>query len=584
MDPPFHGAVRFGAFELDTRVGELRKGRERLHLQPQPFRVLSVLVSRPGQLVTREELQRQLWHRHTFVDFEQGLNVCIRQIRAVLSDNAETPRFVETVPRRGYRFIAARIQTPSPPPNLQFGNKIIDSLAVLPFENSSGDSDLEYLSQGIAESLINSLSQLRRLRVVPRGTAFRYKGRTDLGSLQRELNIRALVTGRVFMRGESVNVQAELVDLASESQLWGGQYHRKLSDIFEVQEEISRQICLKLRLRLSKEERKGLRKRHTQSPEAYQLYLKGHYSSEKRTTGGLWKGIEYFYQAIEKDPEYALAYTGLADSYTLLGSGTYGALPGRGAMEQAKAMAVRALAIDDTLAEAHASLAFVRFRFDWAWSDAEREFKRAIDLNPRYMRAHHWYALFLAAMGRGDEAIQEIKEALKLDPLALIVNTAEGRIWHFAREYDRAIEQFQKTLQLDSNFIPAHFDLGACYQQKAMFQKAVAEFQTAAELSGGSLIYVAAIAEAYARWGKREEALQMLNQLEKEPVEKHIAPSDLSLVYSGLGEKEQALSLLEEAYEQRDASLVWSKVAPEVDPLRSEPRFRDLLRRMNFPK
>jgi len=318
MDAPLSGAVRFGAFELDTKAEELRKGGKRLHLRPQSFRVLCFLVSRAGQLVTREELRQQLWHEDTFVDFEQGLNVCIRQIREVLNDKADAPRFVETVPRRGYRFAAHRTKT---------ARRLVDSLAVLPFENCSADPDIEYLCVGIAESLINSLSLLPQLRVVPRGTAFRYKNSVDLASVANELNLRAVLTGKVVLRGQTVNVQAELVDLATDSQLWGGQYRRTLSDIFEVQEEISREICHSLHLRLTAEERTRLRKRYTQEPEAYQLYLKGRYCAEKRTKEGLQKGVEYFHQAIERDPSYALAYAGLADSYTLLGSGTYGALP-----------------------------------------------------------------------------------------------------------------------------------------------------------------------------------------------------------------------------------------------------------------
>ena len=575
MDTPRYRTVRFGDFELDAGAGELRKRGKRLHLQPQPFEVLSLLVSRAGQLVVREELQQRLWDKDTFVDFEQGLNVCIRQIRAVLNDSAGQPRFVETVPRRGYRFIASRIKfLPQHP---------IDSLAVLPFENCSGNPDLHYLSDGIAESLINSLSLLKRLRVVSRGTSFRFKDRTDLRSVGRELNVRAAVCGRVISLGESINIQAELVDLGNDSQLWGSQYSRKLSNIFELQEEIAREICQHLRLQLSRGEVKRLRKRSTQNPEAYQLYLKGRYCSEKRTQEELHKAIDYFLRSVENDPSYAQAYAGLADAYTLLGSGTYGAMPAKNARVRATEMAVKALEMDSTLAEARTSLAFVRFRFDWAWPDAARGFERAIELNPRYVRAHHWYALFLSAMGRHDEAIEEIKKAQELDPLSLSVNTAEGRILHFARQYDRAIEQFRSVLDLDPNFVPAHFDLGASYMQKWMFQEALTEFQTCVTLSRGRLIYVAAVAEAYGRLGRNDEALNLLSQLRHASRNQYASPNDIALVYVGLGEKQQAFAWLEIAYEQRDASLVWLKVAPESDALRSDTRFADLLRRMNFP-
>lgn len=478
MDPTYNGAVRFGPFELDIGAGHLRKGKARFHLQPKPFKLLSLLVSRAGQLVTREEIQDQLWGKDTFVDFEQSLNVCIRQIRTVLNDTPAAPRFVETVPRRGYRFIAKATLVARPAP--------VDSLAVLPFENSRGDPDLEYLCQGIAESLINTLSELQQLRVIPRQTAFRFKSTAELAKMARELNLRTAVSGRVISLGHSINVQAELVDLETHSQLWGGQFSWKLSHILELQEEISREICQHLRLQLSRRESTRLRKRSTQNSEAYQLYLKGRYCSEKRTREELHKAVDYFYRAVQNDPNYALAYAGLGDAFTLLGSGTYGAMPSKNARVKATEMALKALDLDSTLAEAHTSLAFAKFRFDWAWREAEREFQRALELNPRYVRAHHWYALFHAAMGRHDEAIEEIRKAQKLDPLALIVSVAEGRILHFARRFDDAISQFQRILEFDPNFIPAHSDLGASYDEKGLLHQALAEFETCVVLSHGA--------------------------------------------------------------------------------------------------
>lgn len=574
MDSPSNGAVRFGPFELDTRAGRLRKGKAQLHLQPQPFKLLSLLVSRAGQLVTREEIQHQLWDKGTFVDFEQGLNVCIRQIRTALDDTPASPRFVETVPRRGYRFIAPATKVAHSTP--------VNSLAVLPFENSSGDPDLEYLCQGIAESLINTLSAVHQLKVIPRQTAFRFKSSVDLTKMASELNVRAAVSGRVISLGDYINVQAELVDLETHSQLWGGQCSRKLSNILELQEEISREICLHLRLQLSRRESIRLRKRSTQNFEAYQLYLKGRYCSEKRSQEELHKAIDYFHRAVQNDPDYALAYAGLADSFTLLGSGTYGAMPSKSARVKATEMALKALDLDSTLAEAHTSLAFVKFRFDWAWLDAEREFQRALELNPRYVRAHHWYALFLAAMGRHDEAVEEIRKAQKLDPLALIVSVAEGRILHFARRFDEAIGQFQKILELDPNFIPAHCDLGASLEEKGILRQALAEFEICVRLSRGGPLYLTAVAEVQARLGNRDEALKILSQLQSSD-EKYVSPSSIALIYASLGELDQSFSWNERAFEERDASLVWLQVAPESDSVRSDPRFADLLHRMNFP-
>lgn len=569
-----YDTLRFGEFELDTQAGELRKRGKRLHLQPQPFRVLSLLVSRAGQLVVREELQQHLWTKETFVDFEQGLNVCIRQIRTALNDNADQPRFLETVPRRGYRFIASALE--------MLPHRQTDSLAVLPFENCSGNPELHYLSDGIAESLINSLSALERLRIVPRGTSFQCRGRTDLRALARELNVSAFVCGKVISLDEEINVQAELVDPVRDSQLWGGQFRKKLFNIFELQDEIAGEICHHLRLQLTRAEARNLRKRSTSNTEAYQLYLKGRYCFEKRTHEDLRRAIEFFHHAVHTDSGYALAYAGLADAYTLLGSGTYGAMPSKAARANATEMAVKALEIDSSLAEAHTSLAFLRFRFDWDWQDAEREFKRALSLNPSHGRAHHWYALFLAAMGRYEEALREIRTARKLDPLALIVSVAEGRILHFARRFDEAIDQFQKILELDPNFIPAHCDLGASLEEKGMLRQALAEFETCVRLSRGGPLYLASVAEVQARMGNREEALRILSQLQASEGT-YVSPSSIALIYASLGDIDGSFSWNEKAFQEKDASLVWLQVAPESASARSDPRFASLLRRMKFP-
>lgn len=484
------------------------------------------------------------------------------------------PRFVETVPRRGYRFVAPITEV------AHFAQ--IDSLAVLPFENSNGDTEIDYLCHGIPENLINTLSAVQQLSVVPRHTAFRFRSTSDLAKVASELNVRAAVSGRIILLGDNVNVQAELVDLETRFQLWGGQCSRKLSDSIELQGEISREICQHLRLRLSRGEFRRLRKRDTGISEAYQLYLKGRYCLEKRTLEGLHKAIEYLNQATKIDPRYSLAYAGLADAYTLQGSGTYGAMPSKNARARATEMAEKALELDDTLAEAHTSLAFVRFRFDWAWQRAEREFERAIELNPRYVTAHHWYALFLAALGRHNEAIREIKKARQLDPLSLIVSVAEGRILHFARRFDDAIEQFHKVLDLDPNFIQAHCDLGASLEAKGAVRQALAEFETCVALSRGGPLYVASVAEAQARMGRKDIALKILSQLQASS-DQYVSPTSIALIYTSLGETKGAISWHEKAFEERDASLAWVNVAPESDDLRSDPRFSDLLRRMKFP-
>jgi eukaryotic-like serine/threonine-protein kinase len=460
---------------------------------------------------------------------------------------------------------ASRSQQPS---------KTIDSLAVLPFVNLSGDPEMEYLSDGITDTLINSLSQLRRLRVVPRSLSFRYKGReVDAQRVGGELDARAVLTGRVMQRGDTLLVGTELMDVAKLSQLWGAQYNRKMADIFVLQEEIAREISEKLRLQLTGEEKKRLTKRATGNKEAYQLYLKGRYWWNKRTEDGFKKAIDFFQRAIENDPAYAPAYAGLADCYVLLGAAGYGEKSRQDFMRKAKAAALKVIEIDNTLAEAHASLAFVRFRLDWDWPEAEREFKRAIELNNNYPTAHHWYALYLAAMGRLEEAVCEIKKAQELDPLSLIINTAAGRVFFFACLYDQALEQCRRTLETEPNFVQAHFDLGMIHVQKARFDEAIAEFQKAVALSGGRSLMQAALGHAFGRAGRKSDALALL---------KSLSAFEKAMVYAGVLDRDQAIRELKTAYEERSGPLVYLKVEPMFDGLRSDDRFVELIRCMRL--
>ncbi|MFY9584112.1 MAG: tetratricopeptide repeat protein [Candidatus Acidiferrales bacterium] len=459
----------------------------------------------------------------------------------------------------------------------------IDSVAVLPFVNVSADPNTEYLSDGITESLINSLSRLPNLRVISRNSAFRYKGRDrDPRAAARELGVHAVLTGRVVQRGDSLSVSAELVDTRDDRQLWGEQYNRKLADILGVQEEISREISEKLRLRLTGEEKVRMAKRPTENIEAYQLYLKGRYYWNKRTEEGFKKGIDYFQQAIEKDPNYALAYAGLADSYALAGMPLSPMSPSE-RMAKAKAAALKALEIDDTIAAAHSSLAYIEHRFDWDWRGAEKEFKRAIELNPNYATAHQWYAFFLATMGRMDEAIAEAKLAQQIDPLSLVMNAALGRVYHFARQYDRAIDQFRKTIEMDPNFASAHFDIAASYVEKRMYTEAIAEYQKVLAISGRNLTYLSELGWAHARAGNTLEAMKILNQLKEISRQSYVPPFAFAFIYIGLGDKDHAFTWLEKDYEQRDNTMVFLKAEPIFDPLRSDPRFADLLRRIGLP-
>jgi DNA-binding SARP family transcriptional activator len=464
--------------------------------------------------------------------------------------------------------------------------KARESLAVLPLVNSSPDPNAEFLSDGITESIINNLSQLPQLRVMARGTVFRYKAQEiDPLRVGRELGVRAVLTGRVLQLGDRLVVRAELVDTADGSQLWGEQYDRKPSDVLAVQEEIARKISEKLQLRLTGEEQRLLAKRHTENTEAYHEYLKGRHFWNKRTEEGLRKGIEHFRQAIELDPLYALAYVGLADSYVVLGSFGVGALAPAEAFPRAKEAATKALEIDGTLAEARAALAFSLESYEWDWEGAQREFVRAIELRPDCATAHHWYGLeYLTAVGRLDEALAEIKRAHELEPLSLSINTDFGFIPYLMREYDRAIDEYRKALELDQNFVYTHWKLGLAYEQKAMHGEAIAEFRKAVALSGGSPQALVLLGHACAASGKREEALKVLDELGELSKHRYVSSYRVAAVHLALGDRARTFEWLERAYRERDSWLVWLNVDPVLDGLRADRRFRDLVRRVGLTK
>ncbi len=458
--------------------------------------------------------------------------------------------------------------------------KAINSVAVLPFANASADPNTEYLSDGISESLSNSLSQLPNLQVKSHDSVSRYKGQEiDSQKAGRELGVRAILTGRVLQRGDTISISVQLVDVQGSNVIWGAQYNRKLADILAVQEEISREIYDKLRLRLTGEEKTRLAKRPTENIEAYQLYLKGRYYWNKRTEEGFRKAIEYFSEATEKDRNYALAHAGLADSYILLGG--FGLLPPKEAFAKAREAATRALELDDTLAEAHTALAGIKKDYDWDRPGAEREFRRAIELNPGYATAHFWYGELLSQLGRHEEALAEIKRAQQLDPLSLIINTVSGKFLLYAGRDDLAIEQLRKTLEMDPNFAYAHYILGQTYVRKGEFVEAIAEFQTATTLSPNFTVYKGGLGHAYGRAGKSAEARKLLDDLKEQSKRRYVSWWDFAAIYAGLGEKDQAFAFLEKAYEQR--VVMWWNRSPLFDPLRSDPRFQDLQRRSGLP-
>jgi non-specific serine/threonine protein kinase len=453
----------------------------------------------------------------------------------------------------------------------------IDSLAVLPFTNTSGDPRTEYFSDGVTESILNSLSQLPRLRVVSRNTAFRYKGRAiDQREAARELDVRAIVTGRVSQRGSSLMVSAELVDVEADAQLWGANYKRKSQDIFAVQEDIAHEISSKLQLRLTHAERRRLAKRHTESTAAYEAYLRGRYEWNRRDEPGLHKAVDFFKQAIREDPRYAMAYTGLSDSYHILGY--YNAIPSLESWRVAKEASDKALEFDPGLAEAITSSAAVAAAFDWDWERAEELYARSKELNPNYPTTHHWFAFLMLMLGRVDEAVASMRRALELDPLSLIINTDVGWCLYYARRYDEAVEQYKRTLDIEERFAPALYSLAQVCAQMRLFDEAIAILSG---LSGTG--YKVELAYTWALAGRRDEAQQGLREVEQLAEQTNVAPCQFAKIHVGLNEHDTAFELLERAFEERSPALTYLKTEPWFDPLQSDPRLRSLADRMDLP-
>jgi len=458
----------------------------------------------------------------------------------------------------------------------------IRSIAVLPLKNLSNDPANDYFSDGMTDSLITALSKVDGLKVISRGSVFRFKGReVDPRDVGRELNVAAVLEGSVRKDGESVRVAVRLVSADDGRVLWTSEmYNRALRDIFGLQDEIARNTVAGLKVQLSGKGEARLAQRYTDDVEAYQLYLNGRYYWNKRTEEGLKQGIEYFERAIAKDPRYALAYAGLADSYILMGVGDYGVLTPKEAMPKAKDAALKALQIDDTLAEAHTSLGFLNYVFDWDWASAESHLRRATELSPNYVTAHHWYGLYLAVMGRFDEGIEQAHRALELDPSSPIINTDLGLIFCYARQPDRAIEQLKKTLAREPNFVVARWRLARAYAQKAMYQEAISELQTVIRTSGRKPAYLSLIGYVNGLAGNRGEALKILKELQGLPRED--TPVLIAAVYVGLADRDHAFEWLDKAYKERFAALIALKVEPMFDNLRADVRFQDLERRMGL--
>jgi TolB-like protein/DNA-binding winged helix-turn-helix (wHTH) protein/Flp pilus assembly protein TadD len=628
--------LRFGVFEADPRLGELTKRGKRLPLQEQPFRLLAMLLERPGELVSREELRAKIWP-HTIVDFDHGLNKAIGKIRDALGDSAENPRFIETVARRGYRFLAdvavvqdGPRQTAAGDPAVQadagslarpeagtssrrppraiawrlfgFGLALvaaaalswilytsrnsaptIRSLAVLPLKNLSGDVSQDYFTDGMTEELITQLGQISALRVISSTSVMLYKGvDKPLAEIARELSVQAVVEGSVLRSGGRVRITAQLIRVPADEQMWAQSYEGDLRDTLALQSKVAQAIAEQIRATLSRRQQAALRKPKTVSPDAYEAYLKGRYFWNKRTGDGLKKAIDYFSRAIETDPTYAEAYSGLADSYALSGDWEYGVLSPEDAFRQARAAATKALALDDSLGEAHTSLAFAFDLYAWDWAAAETEYKRAIELNPGYATAHHWYAWHLLVMGRNSEGIFELRRAESLDPLSLIISADLADALCIAHLYDESVQQSKKTLEMDPNFAVAHYELGQAFEQKHMHDEAIAEFQRAIDLSGHSGAFDSNLAYVYAVSERKGEAKNIVKDLQAQPDKNPSTDANIALVYVGLGDHDQAMIWLNRAYEARfNPSIL---LRPAFDPLRSDARFGDLWRRLGLQR
>jgi len=458
----------------------------------------------------------------------------------------------------------------------------IRSLAVLPLDNLSGDPTQDYFADGMTDELITDLAQIRALRVISRTSVMGYKGvRKPLPEIARELNVDAVVEGTVLRSGDQVRITAQLIQAPADKHLWAESYEGNLRDTLALQKEVARNIAEQIRIEVTPREQAALKSGKAIDPEAYEAYLKGRYFWNKRTADGLKKAVDYFNQAIAKDPNYAAAYSGLADTYALLGDWQYAVMTPKEAMPRANAAAKKALELDDSLGEAHASLAFCLDSFDWDFEAADREFRRAIELNPGYATAHHWYSWHLALLGRNSEAIAEMTKAENLDPLSLIINHDLAELFLIAHFSDESTEQSRKTIEMDPGFALAHNQLALAYLERHMIVEAIAELEKAIQLSGGSPTCIANLARAYAASGRRAEAVGLLNDLKKRSAPGNAYASEIAMIYAALGDKDQAMGWLEKAYEQRFNPSVLLR--PGFDPLCSDPRFQDLVHRIGLP-
>ena len=614
------------------RSGELSKQGRKIRLEGQPVQILICLLENPGELVTRDELRQRLWPADTYGNFEDGLNAAVKRLRQALNDSAGNPRFIETLPRRGYRFLAPvqavnatedvpnLIETPpadtaaesGKPPGAKFvlwspfwkrsgfalllvlgisttwmlrpkngPSPVIRSLAVLPLENLSHDPSQDYFADGMTDELITELGQISEVRVISRTSAMTYKGaHKSLPQIAGELNVDAVIEGSVLRSGDQVRITAQLIQAPADKHLWAQSYEGDVHQTLALQRQVARAIAEEIQVELTSHERDVLKRVKTVNPDAYEAYLKGRYFWNKRTADGMKKAIDYFNQAIEKDPNYAQAYAGLADSYALAGDWQYGVLTPGEAYPKARAAATKAIALDSTLGEAHISLAWCMDGFDWNWDSAGKEFTRGIELSPSYATGYHWYGWHLAALGRHDEAIAELEKAETLDPLSLIIGADLAEELLIAHRYDESVKQSRKTMHMDPFFALTHYVQGEAFVQRHKYNEGIAELQKAIELSQRSTAFNANLAYAYALSGRRNEAVKILNDLKNQSRNGLPNAPEIALVYVGLDQKDQAMVWLEKAYAERLNPGVLMR--PAFDPLRADPRFQGLLHRIGL--
>src|SRR6266404_409982 len=556
---------KFGPFLIDASERQLLRNGQVVPLTPKVFDVLLALVQNSGHILTKDEVMKIVWP-DTAVE-EGNLARNISTLRSALGERPREHQFIETIPWRGYRFIAPvrKIHHEERP--------AIDSIAVLPFVNVTSDSKTEYLADGISESLITKLAQLTNARVTSRNSAFRYKHRDlDATTIGRELKVQVLLMGRLTETEDMLSISVEAISTSDDRHLWGAQYIRQRSDLLTATETIARQIAETLRIEISGPQRQLPARRHTENNEAYLLFLKGRFHFNKLTPDGVQKGTEYLRKAIELDPNYALAYAAVADCQAYMAN-----------RDEAKEAITKALELDNELGEVHASLGFFHFLYDWDFAGAESEFLRALELSPNYAEAHHWYAIYLANVGRHEEAFREAELAVERDPLSLLMNMTAALNYYTGREYDRAIAQLERVIEMDANFPAAHSVLGCVYVQKQMYEQGLAQFEKVLDLVKGATPVEASVkmimAQAFARWGKKSEAVNLLDEVDGLPTSAY----SVAGVYGALGENDKAFRMLNKAYDEHDMQLVSLKVDPTLNDLRDDARFAEIVRRVGLP-